>query len=80
MIVETYYFRGIKVNIDDSAYRDKTPEELAAVRRNIEETARQICQAVERRKVNAAEGGRGSRCALPDGVRCRDGAPHRAFK
>ena len=36
MIVETYYFRGIKVNIDDSAYRDKTPEELAAVRRNIE--------------------------------------------
>lgn len=50
MIVETYYIRGVKVNIDDSAYAGKSEEELAAVRSNIEQTARQIYQAVERRK------------------------------
>ena len=32
-IVETYYINGIKCNIDDSAYRDKTPEELAVFKR-----------------------------------------------
>lgn len=58
MIVETYYINGIKVNIDDSAYAGKSEEELSAVRRNIEQTARQIWQAVERRKVNDPEGGR----------------------
>lgn len=47
MIVETYYFRGIKVNIDDSAYRDKTPEELAVIRRNAENIARQIFRNAE---------------------------------
>ena len=41
-IVETYYINGIKCNIDDSAYRDKTPEELAVIRRNAENIARQI--------------------------------------
>lgn len=56
MIVETYYIRGVKVNIDDSAYAGKSEEELAAVRSHIEQTARQIYQAVERRKVNCPEG------------------------
>lgn len=58
MIVETYYIRGVKVNIDDSAYAGKSEEELAAVRSNIEQTARQIYQAVERRKVNCPGGAR----------------------
>ena len=40
-IVETYYINGIKCNIDDSAYRDKTPEELAVIRRNAENRARE---------------------------------------
>lgn len=50
MIVKTYYIRGIQVNIDDSAYAGKSKEELAAIRKNIEDTARQIYRAVERRK------------------------------
>lgn len=69
MIVETYYINGIKVNIDDSAYAGKSEEELSAVRRNIEQTARQIWQAVERRKVNDAEGGREGKVNWPGGTR-----------
>ena len=46
-IVETYYINGIKCNIDDSAYWDKTPEELAVIRRNAENIARQIFRNAE---------------------------------
>ena len=45
--VGTYYINGIKCNIDDSAYRDKTPEELAVIRRNAENIARQIFRNAE---------------------------------
>ena len=34
-------------NIDDSAYRDKTPEELEVIRRNAENIARQIFRNAE---------------------------------
>ena len=43
----TSYITGIKCNIDDSAYRDKTPEELAVIRRNAENIARQIFRNAE---------------------------------
>lgn len=48
-IVETYYYKGIKCNIDDSAYINKTPEELAAIRRNAENIARRIFRNAELR-------------------------------
>ena len=57
MIVETYYIRGIKVNIDDSAYAGKSAEELERIRENAEGTARDILLAVQRRAVEKSDHG-----------------------
>lgn len=57
MIVETYYIRGIKVNIDDSAYAGKSAEELERIRENAEGTARDILLAVQRRAVKKSDHG-----------------------
>lgn len=57
MIVETYYIRGIKVNIDDSAYAGKSAEELERIRKNAEGTARDILLAVQRRAVEKSDHG-----------------------
>ena len=57
MIVETYYIRGIKVNIDDSAYAGKSAEELERIRENAEGTARDILLAVQRRAVEKLDHG-----------------------
>lgn len=57
MIVETYYIRGIKVNIDDGAYTGKSAEELERIRENAEGTARDILLAVQRRAVEKSDHG-----------------------
>lgn len=43
---------GAIIQIDDSAYRDKTPEELEKVRENIYITANRILYAYAKRKRN----------------------------
>lgn len=57
MIVETYYIRGIKVNIDDSAYAGKSAEKLERIRENAEGTARDILLAVQRRAAEKSDHG-----------------------
>ena len=55
MIVETYYIRGIKVNIDDGAYAGKSAEELERIRENAEGAARDILLAVQRRAAEKSD-------------------------